>query len=191
MTQAKGPGQSALLLLDVIGILDKRRIPYAIIGAFAASFYGMVRASMDADALISLQPGERDVKALIHELHEAGLKAAHRQGDVKDPVGAVVHVEDRFKNRVDLLMNIRGVSEAVFSRTIEAEFMGARIRLIGVEDFVAMKIFAGSPKDLNDAAGVLKVSGGRLNLKLLRGLVSNYGKGALRKLESLLKENRS
>ena len=61
--------------------------------------------------------------------------------------------------------------------------------MIGPEDFVAMKIFAGSPKDLDDAAGVLKVSGKRINRTLLRELVRNYGRRASRALESLLKEN--
>jgi predicted nucleotidyltransferase len=189
--KAKGPGQSALLLLDVIDILNKRRIPHAVIGAFAASFHGVVRASMDADAMISLQSVQVDFETLIYELRKAGLKASYRRGDLGDPVGAVVHGEDRFKNRVDLLMNIRGMTEAVFSRTIEAEFMGARIHLVGIEDFIAMKIFAGSPKDLNDAAGVLKVSRDRTNFSLLRELVQGYGKSALHRLETLWKEGAS
>lgn len=186
--KAKGPGQSALLLLDVISLLNKQHIPYAIIGAFAASFYGVVRASMDADAVISLQPGQTDIKVLLDELRKAGLKSSYRKGDLKDPVGAVVNVEDRFRNRVDLLMNIRGVSEAIFSRTVEAEFMKVRIRLVGIEDFIAMKIFAGSPQDLSDVVGVLKVSFDRIHMALLKELVQRHGKYALVKLGSLLKK---
>ena len=48
------PGESVLLLLDVIDVLNQHKVPYAIIGAFAASFYGAVRASIDADAVISV-----------------------------------------------------------------------------------------------------------------------------------------
>ena len=186
--KAKGPAQSVLLLLDVIAVLNKHHIPYAIIGAFAASFHGVVRASVDADAMISLPSGQSDIRALLDEFQKVGLKSTYRKGDLDDPVGAVLNVEDHFKNRVDLLMNIRGLAEPVFSRTIEANFMGARIRLIGVEDFVAMKILAGSPKDLNDAAGVLKVSRGRLNKILLKELVQKSGRTALAKLESLLND---
>ncbi len=36
--RTNSPGQSVLLLLDVIQILNKLKVPYAIIGAFAASF---------------------------------------------------------------------------------------------------------------------------------------------------------
>ena len=97
-------------------------------------------------------------------------------------------MEDRFGNRVDLLRNIRGMTEAIFSRSIGAQFMKAAIRVIGLEDFVAMKIFAGSPKDLDDVAGVLRVSRERLDLPFLKELVQKYGQGATRKLQSLLRQ---
>ncbi len=186
--KATGPGQSALLLLDVITVLNKRQIPYAIIGAFAASFHGIVRASMDADALISLKAVQADVQALTGDLRKAGLKPSYRKGDARDPVGAVVNIEDGFGNRVDLLMTIRGMTDAVFSRAIEAEFMGTQIRVVGIEDFIAMKIFAGGPKDLGDVSGALKVSYDRIDRTLLKKLVQPYGKTALATLESLLKD---
>ena len=188
--RAKGPGQSALLLLDVIDVLTTLRIPYAIVGAFAASFYGVVRASMDADAVISLQPSQAGVKPLIDELHKAGLKSTHRTGDSHDPIGAVVNIEDHLHNRVDLLMSIQGMTEAIFSRTVEAEFMDARIRVIGLEDFIAMKLFAGSPQDVQDVVGVLAVSSNQMNLSLLNTLVQQCGNDVFQKLQSLLQENK-
>ena len=188
--RAKGPGQSVLLLLDVIDVLNALHVPYAIIGAFAASFYGVIRASVDADAVMSLPSGQAHLDALIDALHSAGLKSVRRKGDLRDPVGAVIHVSDRFENRVDLLIRIRGMTEAAFSRTVEAEFMQAPVRVIGVEDFIAMKVFAGSPKDLGDAAGVLHVSSNRVHLPLLNALVRRYGKDAVRRLQLLLREER-
>jgi len=184
---ATGPGQSASLLLDVIGVLQELRIPYAVIGAMAASFHGVVRASLDVDAMISLSPGRTEREALYDALRRAGLKCTVRTGDAGDPIGAVIRVEDRFQNRVDLLTGIRGVMEAVFSRTIDAGFMGAHIRVVGLEDFIAMKVFAGSPKDLGDAAGVLRVSSKQVDVTLLKALVRPYGRRALRLLEALLR----
>ena len=182
----KGSGQSALLLLDVIDCLNALRIPYAIIGAVAASFHGVVRASLDADALISLRSSRADIAALSAALQKAGLTSTHRTGDPRDPIGGVLSVEDRFHNRVDLLMKIRGMTEAVFARTIGAAFMKAQVRVVGLEDFIAMKILAGSPKDLSDATGALQVSFERLNRPLLKALVQPYGKQALRTLGLLL-----
>jgi hypothetical protein len=47
-------GQSALLLLDVIAVLRSEVVEYAVIGAMAASVHGSLRASADADALLSV-----------------------------------------------------------------------------------------------------------------------------------------
>lgn len=189
--RAKAPGQSALLLVDVIAILNEHRIPYAVIGAFAAAFHGVVRASLDADAIISLSSGKPDIKDLLQDLRRGGWNIRYRKGDSSDPVGAVINVEDRFGNRVDLLMNIQGVTETVFSRALETEFMDVRIRMIGLEDFIAMKIFAGSPKDTSDIINVLQISHDRVNRALLKELVRKYGKTKLAELESLLKESKS
>ena len=189
--RAAGPGQSALVLLDVIEILKTFHVPYAIIGAFAASFHGVVRASLDADALISFHAGQTEITALINAIRKAGLKSRYRKGEARDPIGGVIAIEDRFHNRVDLLMKIRGMTDAVFSRTVEAEFMNERIRVIGVEDFIAMKVFAGSSKDVSDIVGVLRVSYDRVNVALLKQLVQPYGKDARRTLDSLLRQHAS
>ena len=111
--RATRPGQSALLLLDVIDVLDRLRVPYAIIGAFAASFYGVVRASLDTDAVISLRRSPVDVDTLTDALHKAGLKSTYRKGEGGDPIGAVLNLEDHLSNRVDLLMDIHGMPEAM------------------------------------------------------------------------------
>lgn len=189
--RAKGSGQSVLLLLDVIHVLNALHVPYAIVGAFAASFYGVVRASMDADAVISLHASPVSVSALQEKLHGAGVKSAYRKGDIGDPVGGVIAVEDRFHNKVDLLLNIQGMTEAIFSRTIEAGFMNTRVRVVGLEDFIAMKLFAGGPKDVQDAIGVLGVSSQRVRLPLLKQLARSYGKETVQRLHSVWRKRSS
>ena len=42
-----------------------------------------------------------------------------------------------------------------YSRTIEIPFHGEPLRIIGVEDFIAMKLFAHGPQDLADARSAL------------------------------------
>ena len=181
------PGQSALLLLDVIPALQERHIAYAIIGAFAASFYGVVRASLDADAVISL-PKTSAVEELCQYFRGQNLKVEYRRGDSEDPVGAVLNVEDSFCNRVDLLIGIRKMPQEVFQRAQEARFMDTLIKIVSVEDFIALKLFAGSPKDIQDIADVLKVSGKNMDFNLLRKLAGVYGSDCVQKLNRLLEE---
>ena len=182
------PGQSTLLLLDVIDLLDKRHISYAVIGAFAASFYGIVRASLDADAVISIRSSKEGVD-LSRDLESQGLKLERRNGDADDPVSAVINIQDTFHNRVDLLIGIRGMTREVFQRVEQAQFMGSSIKMAGLEDFIAMKIFAGSAKDIQDVIGVLEISGDKVNRNLLEKIAAQYGNECSAKLKELLKEH--
>lgn len=183
-----GPGQSPLLLLDVIDILNKLNIPYAVVGALAASFYGTIRASIDADAVISLKDNTKGPQDLSDELIKAGFKATRQKGDKDDPIAGVINVLDNYGNRVDLLTGIRGMKTDVFSRTVDSFFGGSKVHMIGLEDFIAMKIFAGSPKDMEDAKNALKVSAEKVNLTLLKKLVSCYGEKELDILKKFSKE---
>ena len=74
------------------------------------------------------------------------------------------------------------------SRTIPSSLFGATLRMIGLEDFIAMKVFAGGPRDLEDARAALLVSSSALNLPLLKQLASGYGRSVVRSLEQLLSD---
>jgi len=78
------------------------------------------------------------------------------------------------------------MDDKVFTRTTEFKFMDATIRIIGLEDFIAMKIFAGSPKDMEDAKAALEISSADVDMPLLKKLTLQYGKNELQKLESLV-----
>ena len=56
---------------------------------------------------------------------------------------------------------------------------------VGLEDFVAMKLFAGEPQDLVDAKSALEAAPGPPNKELLEGLAKRYGTETARSLESL------
>lgn len=180
-------GQSALLLLDAVAILSARKIPFAVIGAMAASVHGIVRASMDADAVLSLTIQE--TPALEREFRAAGFQTELRRGDPDDPISGVLNLTDTYGNRVDLLVGIRGLDPAAFSRTVELQFHGTALRVIGLEDFIAMKIFAGGPQDLADARAVISAAGDRLNQPHAKELAQRFGWDVAVVLEGLLKHD--
>ena len=49
--RAPQPGQSALLLRDVVDVLTAQGVDDAVLGAMAMSVHGVVRASLDANAV--------------------------------------------------------------------------------------------------------------------------------------------
>ncbi|MBM4218081.1 MAG: hypothetical protein FJ171_00245 [Gammaproteobacteria bacterium] len=181
---ATGPGQSLLLLLDVVALLDRERIAYGVVGALAASVYGTVRATTDADALVSL-PAPK-LAALERRLRRQGFTAALHRGDADDPIPALIAVSDGFGNRVDLLGGLRGLDPAAFERTLPVPFSGRTLRIIGREDFIAMKCFAGGPQDLLDAQDAMRATNRRVDLDLLRRITRRFGRPAADALERLL-----
>lgn len=184
--RAQRPGQSALLLLDAIEILRREHTEYAVIGAFALAVHGVVRASMDADAL--LHTTRRRFTKLHARFEQAGFDTELRQGDKDDPIPAMIRLSDNHGNRVDLLAGLRGLDPLVFSRTVEVSFCGERLRIVGREDFIAMKCFAGGPQDLLDACSAYESGQNPVDLDLLRSVTRRFGREAADRLEQILGE---
>ena len=177
-------GESALLLLDAIEVLSSEAVDYAVIGAMAASVHGVLRASMDADAVLSLTTQE--LGKLEERFKAAGFATNLRRGDIDNPIAAVLALTDAFDNRVDLLVGLRGLESAVFQRAIDVPFQGTVLRVVGVEDFIAMKLFAGGPQDLADARYALAAAKGTLDVDLLTRLAACYGRHVSSELKQLL-----
>jgi hypothetical protein len=179
-----GLGQSALLLLDAIEVLAREQINYAVIGAMAASIHGVVRASIDADAVLSLI--SKKPSDLERRFRNDGFQTELRVGDPEDPIPALLQLTDRFGNRVDLLIGLRGLEAEAFSRAVEVPFQGAALRVIGREDVIAMKVFAGGPQDMTDARNAISIAGESLDKVLLERLTKRYGRDAVENLDKLL-----
>jgi hypothetical protein len=62
------------------------------------------------------------------------------------------------------------------------------MRVIGREDFIAMKAFAGGPQDIADARNASLLDSDCLDLNLLRALAQRYGREAAAVVETLLNE---
>jgi predicted nucleotidyltransferase len=181
---ATGPGQSLLLLLDVVAFLEEQGIDYGVVGALAASVYGTVRATIDADALISIAPSK--LAGLERMFREASFTAKLHRGDSDDPIPALLAISDQFGNRVDLLGGLRGLDPAAFERTFAVPFSGTILRIIGREDCIAMKCFAGGPQDIADAQEAIRGADPPIDLDLVRRITRRFGRPAADALERLL-----
>lgn len=176
-------------MLDAIAVLRGQGTGYALIGAMAASVHGVVRASLDADAVLSLPVSA--LARLERTFQAAGFQTEVRRGDMDDPITSLLELRDGFGNRVDLLVGLRGLEDAAFTRAIEVAFEGETLRVVGREDFIAMKVFAGGPQDISDAASALEAAADSLDLVLLRRLAERFGRATAHSLERLLEKRRS
>jgi hypothetical protein len=177
-------GQSTLLLLDVVEILDREKVDYAVIGAVALTVLGVVRATCDADALLSTtQPR---LARLGKVFEKAQFKTELRAADADDPIFGMLVLSDRFGNTVELLGGLKGMDPQLFSRTFPVSFRDGSLRVVGREDFIAMKCFAGGPQDLLDARSAYQAAEGPVDLDLMRTVTRRFGRIAADRLEGVL-----
>jgi hypothetical protein len=178
------PGQSALLFIDVVELLNREQIDYLVIGAFALSVHGTVRASVDVDALLHLSYAR--IKKLSTAFEAAQFRVTLNRGDDEDPIPSMLILTDAHGNRVDLLGGLRHLDPQIFTRAVEVPFRGVNLRIVGREDFIAMKCFAGGPQDLVDARAAFEGTQSPLDLDLLRAVTRRFGRHAADRLENLL-----
>lgn len=174
-------------MLAIIDHLNSHVVEYAVIGAFAGAVHGSVRASQDADALIKLSV--RDMKTLAAQLTQAGYEVELRTGDSDDPIPALMQISDQHGNRVDLLGGLRGLDSDAWSRTISIDFLGQTLRIISCEDFIAMKLFAGGPVDIDDANTAFAVNHPLIDKTLLAKLAQQFGNETAQRCHQLLNSN--
>lgn len=165
-------------------MLEREKVPYAVIGAFALSVHGTVRGTMDVDAVVSAS--SRQLERLQAMFKRAGFQTELRRGDQDDPIAAMLVLRDIHGNQVELLGGLRGMDPELFSRTLEVPFHGEKLHFVGLEDFIAMKCFAGGPQDLLDARAAYADAQGPVDLDLLRALTRRFGRAAADMLEEVL-----
>ena len=186
----KQDGGSSPQLLDHIGrILDARHVKWATIGALAVAYHGLVRASLDADALITLKDAGLDLDSLVGILREKGWTVDARMGEEGDPLGFVIRISDANGNQVDLIGGILRLDPGFFNRASENEFEGLKLRMVSPEDLIALKLFAGGPKDLEDAQGVLEIQQSSIDKDLLLSLCKRFGAAEEIRCRKLLGSN--
>ena len=72
------------------------------------------------------------------------------------------------------------------NRTRQVRLAEAVLEIVGREDFIAMKAFAGGPVDLADARAVIEQDRGSLDVELLRRLAQRFGRETVQAVEELV-----
>ena len=144
--------------LEALSAFNAEGVEYLIIGAFAASAHGLLRATGDIDLWI--RP-TRDNATRVY-------RALARFGAPLDGVSATDFTSDdlifqvgRAPHRIDVITAISGVSfEAAWPRRLAATFGPHPVAVIGLDDLLANKRASGRPKDLLDVAQLEKLRSG-------------------------------
>jgi len=167
-------------LARLIRLLDEAGVPYMVTGSIASSHHGLPRATNDADVVIDPTPEALDrlLSALAAGSYYAeadvAREALRRRGQFN-----VIDPDTAFK--IDLIVRkARPFSVEEFGRRERRPIMGAMVTMARPEDVIVSKLEwaakgGGSRRQLDDAAGVLRVSGSRLDRTYVERWVAELG----------------
>ena len=148
--------------------LEALGIPYMVAGSVASSHHGLPRATNDADIVVD--PTPEALEALVAGLAEDGYYVD--AGVARDALRArrlfnVIDPESAFK--VDLIVRKeRPFSREEFARRERRDLGGLTASIATAEDTILSKLEwarkgGGSERQLDDALGVLRVGGERID----------------------------
>jgi hypothetical protein len=159
----------------VCGLFDSLHVPYALGGAIAQNFWGIVRATQDADFLVSL-PRVR-FPELKDGLDRSGFR--FREGDgsftpisveriVEEESGGHVLAVYRGLVKVEIFFPILPLQHAILRRAVPLKLGNHTVPVTTAEDMILLKLAFHREKDLLDVRGMLASRKGKLDLVYLR-----------------------
>jgi hypothetical protein len=166
-------------LRRVTTALEANAIPYMLTGSLASSMYGVPRATNDIDIVISAT--REQLLSIVQLFQRVGLTVA--------PEAAVAALRHKSQfNVVDLARGMkadlivrkdREFSVGEFARRETHEVEGIRLTIATPEDVLLAKLewakLGESERQLVDAAGILTVQGGKLDIGYIERWVRDLG----------------
>ena len=135
-------------LKDLLRLLIKHQVRFAVCGGHAVAFYGFVRATMDLDVLIL--PEKENATRLMRALDEFGFGKAGIPETAFQREGSVISLGAQ-PHQVDLLTSISKMPTAdILEASQEVALWGMTLRVISVQDLLHAKKEAGRAKDKID-----------------------------------------
>lgn len=134
---------------DLIKILHKKNVKYALVGGFAVNYYGYIRTTQDIDFLIypSSDNADRMMETLsIFGFGEAGIP---KEYFTKEKAAIHIGVEP---NRIDFLTSLKGLdNDTIFKNLQDAEIENIAVKIISLTDLIKVKKYSERLKDKADA----------------------------------------
>jgi hypothetical protein len=142
-------------LISRIGsLLSKHQVPYMIIGGQTVLLYGLPRLTEDIDITLGV-PVER-LSDIITICKTSRLKIL--PNDYKKFVAKtyVLPVKDEISEiRVDLIFSFTPYEQQAIKRSKKVKICNKFVNFASVEDVVIHKLFAGRPRDIEDARNII------------------------------------
>lgn len=152
----------AALIARLARALVDRRLPFMVIGGQAVLLHGEPRVTADIDITLAASPAQVD--DVIAVCAVAGLTVLPT--DPADFVGQtfVLPAADGTTGiRVDFIFTTTEYEAQAIGRAVPVDVAGVNVPFASAEDLLIHKLFAGRPRDLEDAAGIVRRKGAEVD----------------------------
>jgi predicted nucleotidyltransferase len=146
------------LLARVARTLRAHRIPFMIIGGQAVLVHGEPRLTADVDVTLGVAPAR--LATVLEACRAIDLEPL--PADVEDFVRDtfVLPAGDPESGiRVDLIFSTTPFESQAIERAVPIDVSGEAVPFATAEDLILHKLFAGRPRDIEDAEGVVRRKG--------------------------------
>ena len=145
-------------LIETLSRLDRAREQrlvqsYVLVGGFAVSAWGVVRATRDIDLAVVIGTANPHLLA-------SRLEASYQAGDPDDPLRGVFRMEIPAGEQVipvQLIVLHQKWAEAVFRDAETLSILDCQVPVVNWRALVLLKLYAGGPVNLQDARDIVAV----------------------------------
>jgi hypothetical protein len=156
--------------------LEAAGIPYFVTGSFASSAHGVPRATNDIDIVIS--PTREQLNALIAEFSPSDFATNGEEVNEAFRYRSSFNIIDQVTFwKVDFILRQYTPFDASrFARREVVDIAGVRLQTASAEDILITKLWwaklGPSERQINDAAGIIRVQGSELDLEYVEKWVA-------------------
>ncbi|MGH7543396.1 MAG: nucleotidyl transferase AbiEii/AbiGii toxin family protein [Gemmatimonadota bacterium] len=146
--------------------LEGRDLPFMVIGGQAVLVHGQPRLTLDIDITLGVEPDRLvTVLEICAELDLDPLPEEVEPFVRETFVLPALHEETRI--RVDFVFSTTPYERQAIQRAVRVEIGGTEVPFATAEDLILHKLFAGRPRDREDALGVVRRQGKKLDWSYL------------------------
>src|SRR3989338_3317874 len=134
--------------VEFLRLLNKNKVKYLIIGAYAVGFYGYPRFTKDIDILV--EPSIENARKVIMALKEFGISSSDLSADDFVRENNIVQL-GYAPVRIDIMTSIAGFKfRDIWKNKEMSNYGDERVFFIGFEELIESKKKAGRDLDLMD-----------------------------------------
>jgi len=162
------------LIKRIAAELDRREIPYMIIGGQAVLLYGEARLTKDIDITLGL--GIEGLPLITEAVTALGLKI--EPDDVESFVRETMVLptsEPKDKIRVDFVFSFSSFERAAIARAQVVRYDEIPVHYASLEDLVIHKVVAGRARDIEDVRAILLKNPG-YDMEYLKSWLADFDK---------------